>query len=177
MLDKQSHLSHESHVFSSRLLQPRPLDQEAPEALHGPLGPGDVPLHVSCPEDTFDSLKLATVASATWAKEIIVTQTIDLYTTICPVNEKQTVPTAITTAHPLRTVTITSGLTLSSCPTPIVGKFTPPTGVEPPKEHTTTSTEEVASETAISLAIVTASIPSSADNATALATLATSTPL
>ncbi|KAF7559168.1 hypothetical protein G7046_g4976 [Stylonectria norvegica] len=77
---------------------------------------------------------------ASWTKEIVVTRTIDLYTTICPVTETQAqhLPTTTAAALPPKKVTITKGVTLYACPTPIVHSFHVPTNAAPPTTQTIT---------------------------------------
>ncbi|CAM1503343.1 Fc.00g081190.m01.CDS01 [Cosmosporella sp. VM-42] len=105
-------------------------------------------LLISLHTSTFCSTRVYTTTScassitncpASWTKEYNVTETIDLYTIVCPVTTMLTAPSAvITTAVRPRKITITNSHTLSSCPTPIVGNFEPAVNAKPPTEHKTT---------------------------------------
>lgn len=75
-----------------------------------------------------------------WRQEVVVTSIVDLYTTVCPVGETQTLLHPTTTSFPFRVISITNGITLSACKTPIVHVISTPSGVQPPKHRSTTIT-------------------------------------
>ncbi len=71
---------------------------------------------------------------ASYQSEIVVTQTVDVYTTVCPASATVTVPTTTSTPTPageLPTVIvdlITDIIVLVPCETPVVETFVPPSG-------------------------------------------------
>ncbi|KAH7150170.1 hypothetical protein B0J13DRAFT_673892 [Dactylonectria estremocensis] len=75
---------------------------------------------------------------ATWRQEIVVTKEIELYTTVCPITETQTVPVVATTSRVPRNITLTNGTPVPACPTPIINTFVPPADRSPPAERTKT---------------------------------------
>ncbi|KAF7548852.1 hypothetical protein G7Z17_g6785 [Cylindrodendrum hubeiense] len=96
---------------------------------------------------TVYSTKIYTVTScaasvincpASWRQEIVVTKEVEVYTTVCPVTEIQTIPVIATTSRVSKKLTITDGTTAPACPTPIVNTFVPPADRSPPAEKTTT---------------------------------------
>jgi hypothetical protein len=79
---------------------------------------------------------------ASWQKEIVVTKTVDAFTTVCPPGVVVTFPTTTKAPTPTSSVVaaaavevITEVIILSTCPTPIVETFVAPTTVAPPSQH------------------------------------------
>jgi hypothetical protein len=82
---------------------------------------------------------------ASWQKEIIVTQTVDAFTTVCPSGADITFPTTakasptpIASEVPIAAavhVVTTEVIVLAPCATPVVNTFEPPTTALPPSQH------------------------------------------
>lgn len=89
---------------------------------------------------------------ASYQQEILVTQTIDIYTTVCPATAVVTPPSIVSSAAPsastsstgstttVDTVVITDVVVLVPCASPIVETFVPASTVVPPSVHTLTAT-------------------------------------
>jgi hypothetical protein len=89
---------------------------------------------------------------ASYQKEILVTQTIDAYTTVCPATAVVTQPSSISSAAPAAASTgsgatttatvhiITDVVVLVPCASPIVESFVPGSTVVPPSAHQVTAT-------------------------------------
>lgn len=82
---------------------------------------------------------------ASYQKEILVTQTVDVYTTVCPVSANITLPTttstnavAVPTAAAIVHV-ITDVVVLVPCPTPLIETFAPPSTLVAPIVHQVTA--------------------------------------
>lgn len=89
---------------------------------------------------------------ASYQQEILVTQTVDVYTTVCPATALVTAPSSISSAAPAapasspgQTTTatvhiITDVVVLVPCANPIVESFVPATTIVPPAIHQVTGT-------------------------------------
>ena len=84
---------------------------------------------------------------AEYQQEIVITSSVEIYTTVCPIDEVQTLPPVPSAPASLKPHTITGGATLTPCPTPIVNTFVPPADAEIPEVKTKTFTVILPKET------------------------------
>jgi hypothetical protein len=86
---------------------------------------------------------------ASWEKEIVVTKTVDAFTTVCPIEAEVTSPSSVEDAfespptavpvHAAAVHIVTEVIILESCATPVVETFSPPASVSPPATHALTA--------------------------------------
>lgn len=84
---------------------------------------------------------------ASYQSEILVTQTVDIYTTVCPASANITLPatpTSTAIAEPTTAAAvvhiITDVVVLVPCATPVVETFAPPSSIAPPVVHQVAAT-------------------------------------